>query len=120
MNLKRQAYNQCIIPVLTYASGTWTLTKNMENRIKITQRRMERAMLGIGLRDRKRNSWIRQQTGIEEDAIMALKRSKWRWRGHLAGTDDRWRTTFWKPTTGTRRRPRGRWKDELRGQMGEE
>jgi hypothetical protein len=98
------------------------MTKNMENKIKITQRKMERSMLGITLKDRKKNNWIRGQTNIQ-DAITYLKNSKWRWAGHLARrSDDRWsaKLTFWKPNTGKRKRgrPKERWSEELRRTAG--
>ena len=38
-------------------------------------------MLGIILRDRKRNTWIRQETG---DIINAIRKVKHRWAGHIA------------------------------------
>ena len=74
-------------------------------------------MLGITIRDKKRNTWIRQQTEVE-DVIAHIKLSKWRWAGHLARrSDGRWTklTTLWKPETGSRRRgrPHARWQDEL-------
>ena len=37
---------------------TWKLTKQAENSPRIAQRAMERAMLGITLRDRKKSTWI--------------------------------------------------------------
>jgi hypothetical protein len=117
LNLKKETYNQCILPVLSYAAETWTLTKKQEQKIQVTQRRMERIMLGITLKDKKRNTWIRQQTKIT-DALTYIKKSKWRWAGHIARREDgRWSklTTFWIPDTGQRKRgrPRERWKDEV-------
>ena len=40
-------------------------------------------MLGITLRDRKRNTWIRQETGVS-DIINAIRNAKHRWAGHIA------------------------------------
>ena len=62
--LKRKVMNQCVLPVLTYGSETWTLTNRMATKLKVTQRKMERIMLGITLRDKKRNEWIRNQTRV--------------------------------------------------------
>ena len=64
MCLKRKIYNSCIIPAMTYGCETWKLTKRSENQLRITQRAMERAMLGITLRNRKRSTWIREVTGV--------------------------------------------------------
>jgi len=55
-------YNQCVIPAMAYGCETWKLTKQTENLLRIAQRAMKRAMLGITLRDRKRSTWIREKT----------------------------------------------------------
>jgi hypothetical protein len=121
--LKRKVFNECIIPVLTYGSETWTLTKQMERKIQTTVRRMERIILGITLKDKKQNSWIRTQTKIT-DPIEYVKSSKWKWAGHLARrTDHRWttETTTWKPRGKRKRgRPRTRWTDEIAKVAGKE
>ncbi len=58
LSLKRKVCNLCILPVLTYGSETWRLTKELERELRSAQRGMERRMLGITRRDRKRASWI--------------------------------------------------------------
>ncbi|KAI8509970.1 hypothetical protein Bbelb_123980 [Branchiostoma belcheri] len=70
--------------------------------LRVAQRKMERIMLGITLRDRKRNSWIRLQTGVT-DIITAVNTAKHRWAGHVARLqDNRWtlRATEWTPGNG--------------------
>ena len=59
--LKRKVYNQCILPVITYGSETWCLTQRLERKLRTAQRSMERIMLGITLRDKKRATWIREK-----------------------------------------------------------
>ncbi|KAI8425160.1 hypothetical protein MSG28_006989 [Choristoneura fumiferana] len=49
----------CVLPVMTYGSETWALTMGLMRKLKVTQRAMERAMLGVSLRDRIRNDDIR-------------------------------------------------------------
>ena len=44
--LKRQVYDQCILPVVTYGAETWNLTKNLVLKIRSMQRAHERIMLG--------------------------------------------------------------------------
>jgi hypothetical protein len=44
-------------------------------------------MLGITVRDRKRDQWIRSKTGVQDIGHYA-KRSKWRWAGHIARCND--------------------------------
>ena len=41
MSLKRKAYNQCVIPTLSYGSQTWSLTKEIVNKLEVCQRAME-------------------------------------------------------------------------------
>ena len=63
----------------------------------VAQRKMERIMLGITLRDHKRNIWIRHQTGVN-DIIDVIKKEKHGWAGHMARfNDNRWtiRVTEW-------------------------
>lgn len=52
VNTKRKLFNICNLPVLTYGSQTWPITKNMMNKIATCQRAMERSMLGVKRRDR--------------------------------------------------------------------
>lgn len=56
------------------------LISNM-NRLRITQREMERAMLGVSLRDHKTNTWIRQKTRVTD---VIQKTLKWSFAVHLA------------------------------------
>ena len=62
--LKRKVFNQRVLPVLTNGCETWTLNTKAAQKLKFTQRSMERQMLNISLRDKKRNAWIRQQSKI--------------------------------------------------------
>ena len=116
--LKRKVYNQCILPVMTYGSETWGLISSLERKLRTAQRKMERIMLGISLRDRKRVTWIRERTKVE-DIVGNIKRKKWAWAGHvMRRTDNRWtvKVTEWQPRDGKRSkgRPNTRWRDEIR------
>ena len=62
--LTRKVFNQCVLPVLIYGCETWTPNTKVAQNLKVTQRSMERQMLNISLRDKKRNAWNRQQTKI--------------------------------------------------------
>ena len=122
MNTKRKVFNEYVLPVMMYGSETWALTTANKDLLLVAQRKMERIMLGITLRDRMRNTHIRHLTGVI-DIIDAIKSSKHRWAGHTARLrDNRWtiRTTEWTPREW--RRPRGRpavrWNDELRRHLG--
>ena len=119
MRHRRRLFDMCILPVLTYGSPTWSLTKKQQEKLKVTQRAMERRMLGVTRRDRLRNEEIRRRTQTKDVAIEAAN-LKWSWAGHLARrNDERWtlRATEWQPRHGTRNRgrPRRRWRDEFPG-----
>ncbi|CAH2238493.1 jg5674 [Pararge aegeria aegeria] len=70
-------------------------------RRRITQRAMERAMLGVSLRDQIRNEEIRRRTRVIDIAQQVAK-LKWNWAGHIARrTDGRWgsKELEWRPNT---------------------
>lgn len=117
-NLKTKLFNQNILPVLTYGAETWTLTKKNKEKLSKAQRAMERSMMGISLRDRKTNEWIRSITKVE-DVVEKILKQKWRWAGHVARLeDDRWTKMVvqWRPRLGkrTRGRPPMRWTDDIK------
>ena len=75
-------------------------------------------MFGITWRDRKRASWIREQTKVE-DMLSTIKKKMWTWAGHvMRQTDNRWtvRVIEWQPKDDKRRqdRQRTRWGDDIK------
>ena len=116
-------FDACILPVLTYGAETLPLTKASENKLRIAQRAMERSMLGISLRDKITNQWIRQQTKIV-DVMERISSLKWNWAGHIARmTNDRWTKTKtnmnWRPpTTRPMGRPPERWTNSIKRTAG--
>ena len=90
MKIKREVLNEYVISVMTYGSETWALTTAQVNALAVAQRKMERIMLGVTLRDRKHNTWIRQQTGVT-DITDTIKKSKHQLARHVARLqDNRW------------------------------
>ncbi|CAH2209422.1 jg21674, partial [Pararge aegeria aegeria] len=88
--LKTKVFEQCVFPLMNYVSETWTLTMGIIRSLRITQRAMERAMLGVSLRDQIRNEEIRRRTRVT-DIAQRLAKLKWKWDGHIAlKTDGRW------------------------------
>ena len=59
--LKRQVYNSCVLPAMTYGAETWTLTKQAQNKLAAAQTKMERSMLNITYKDRRTNIWVRER-----------------------------------------------------------
>ncbi|KAI8426769.1 hypothetical protein MSG28_014457 [Choristoneura fumiferana] len=66
--LKTRVFDQCVLPVTTYGAETWSLAVGLLERLRVTQRAMERAMLGVSLRDRIRNTEIRPRTKVTDIA----------------------------------------------------
>ena len=58
--------------------------------LKVAQRKMERAMLGVSLRDHVTNQDLRRRTGVK-DIVERMATLKWNWAGHTARmSDDKW------------------------------
>ena len=107
--LKRQVYDQCIIPMITYGAETLKL--------RTMQCAHERIMPNITWRDHEIAKWIRQQTKVR-DILETISKVKWMWTGHLMRRNDNgWTTklTTWQPRGYTRNRGRQktRWRDDL-------
>ncbi|PIK46507.1 endonuclease-reverse transcriptase [Apostichopus japonicus] len=118
-SLKKQVFNQCIIPVLSYGAETWTTTTKLEKKLRVTESAMERIMIGVTRRDRVTNQNLREKTNVQ-DIIKEIKVKKWRWAGHLARQhDNRWtkKITNWTPRIVSEERHAGRVED---GQMNSE
>ena len=99
MKIKRKIHNEYVLPVMVYGSEMWVLKKAHMELLSVAQRKIERIMLGITLRDHKRNTWIRHQTGVN-DIIDVIKKGIHGWAGHIAQfNDNRWtkRMTEWTP-----------------------
>ena len=116
-SLKRRVFDSCVLPVLTYGAEALALTKASENKLRVAQRAMERNMVGITLRDKITNQWIRQQTEVF-DAMDRIASLKWSYVGHIARrTDYRWTKAImnWRPpTTRPVSRPPERWTNGIK------
>ena len=112
ISLKKQVMDQCILPTMTYCCQTWSLNKQMTNKLRTTQRAMERNMLDLKLKDKIPCLVIRKRTKIID------MKQNWKWAGHIARLkDNRWtkRCTEWQPRRGkrSRGRPSSRWQDDM-------
>jgi hypothetical protein len=54
ISLKTEALEKCVITVLLYGCQTWSLTSKQRQMLQSCQRRMERKILGVSLKDRKK------------------------------------------------------------------
>ena len=90
MRLKGKAFNECILPVMTYGCETWSLSNSPARNNWSTQRKMERIMVGVTLEDRKSANWIRKQS-VLTDIIRNIRERKHRWAGHVTRrSDNKW------------------------------
>ena len=90
ISLKKQVMDQCILPAMTYGCQTWSLNKQMTNKLRTAQRAMERKMLDLKLKDKIPCSEIRKRTKIIKIIEYTLKQ-KWKWASHIARLkDNRW------------------------------
>ena len=92
VSLKRKVFkfNQCVLPAMTYGCQTWSLTKALVKKLETSQRDMERRMLNVKLKDRIRNTTIRQRTRVT-DIVQYVTNTKWKWAGHITRLkDNRW------------------------------
>ena len=96
---------------------TWSLSNTQLEKLVTIQRKIEKIMLGVTLKDRKSTNWIRKQNGVA-DIIRSIRESKHRWSANVARRhDNRWtiRVTEW--ISRGHKRPRGRpttrWCDDL-------
>ena len=115
IKLKRRLWNCCVLPAMLYGSETWTATQTEWARIEVAQHRMDRAMLGITLRDRKPIEWIRGVTRTKHVYMESMQRKR-NWARKIARMDGhRWpkKITEWRPRAFKRGRgrPRTRWRD---------
>ena len=114
--LKRQVYNSCVLPAMTYGAEIWTLNKQAQKKLAAAQTKMERSMLNVTYKDRKTNIWVRERTKVI-DIIKTVRKMKWSWAWHInCHKNDRWtsRVTTWRPYDKKRRqgRPAKRWSDD--------
>ena len=124
MPLKKRLFEGAVLPALIYASETWTLSKRLENRLAVAQRRWKRSMLGCSLLDRRTNEWVRDQTGLV-DAVRVCGERRWRWAARIASQDPgRWtRAVLEVHPRGPKRRrgrPAMRWRDDFVKTVGPE
>lgn len=115
--LKSDIFNSCLVPVMTYGSQTWSLTKQEAKVIKTTQNSLERSILQIRKKDKLKISVIKGKLSRNRNMYHEFRRKKWDWAGHLSRMKDfRWsyKVTNWFLKKGRKvGRQRVRWRDDL-------
>jgi hypothetical protein len=120
--LRAQLFNSTVLPAMIYGSETWSLTKADRMKLSVTERAIERRMIGVTRLDHVTNEQLRRQTQVK-DVVEEAEKAKLRWAGHLIRRDDgRWTraVTEWWPQEVTRPlgRPPTRWSDSIRKEIG--
>ncbi len=86
-------FNSCVITALTYGYQMWTLSKQLIKKLQSTQNTLERAMLGIELKQKIRLKKIKAKFKFNKNILHFIRRLKWDWAGHLGRLkDDHWTT----------------------------
>ena len=131
--LRLKLFEAVVAPVVLYGSACWTVTQRMAQRIRSTQRRMLRLILGSPRRPeeewadymKRTTHYIEELSGClgYESWDVVQRRRKFRFAGRVARScDDRWarRMLQWTPwfrlpSSFGRRvgRPTSRWLDDL-------
>ena len=83
IKLKMRLYRALILPIATYASETWVMTTDVENKLLVFEMRCLRSILGISIRDRFTNKNIRKWTETEHTIIDAIRTRRLKWFGHV-------------------------------------
>ena len=119
MKMQEVMYKMYLVPILTYASSTWTMGERDEHRIQAMKMKFLRSMAGKTQRDKIRNDNIRESLGIEKIQHQ-IERTRLRWFGHMKRMkEDRLpRIAFEKQLEG--KRPRGKPRKRWRGMIEED
>ena len=115
--IKRRLFNGAVLPALAYASETWSLTRRLENKLAVAQRKWERKMLGVTLLDHRTGEWLRDRTGLT-DVVRYCRERRWKWASRVASlSGTRWTRALleWHPRgpKRTQGRPAVRWRDDF-------
>ena len=120
--LKLRLYYALIVPIAIYASETWTLKVEDSRKLTVFENDCLRAMCGKTRIDRSRLVDIKNILGVKDDILNMIKRRRLNWFGHVSRReDDSYVKRVYKedfPGRRGRGRPRKRWSDQIRQEMG--
>ncbi len=87
IQIKGKVYKSMIRPVMMYGAEAWTLTRKEEELLERAEMRMLRWILGVSLRDRRRNEDIREVLGVA-CITDKVREARMRWYGHVMRRED--------------------------------
>ena len=81
--LKLRLYKALILPIATYGSETWTLTKQITQNLTVFEKNCLRAILEIKLPDRVPIATLWKKAGIQNPIENTIKKQRLTWFGHV-------------------------------------
>jgi hypothetical protein len=127
-NLKIRIYKTIILPVVLYGCETWSLTLREVHNLRVFENRVLRRIFGPK-RDEVTSKWRKLHNKELHDlysspsTIRIIKSRRMRWAGHVARMGEKrnaYRLLVGKPEgKGPLGRPRRRWVDNIRMDLGE-
>ena len=118
--IKGKVYKTMIRPVMIYGAEAWTLRKKEEELLERTEMRMLRWIMGVSLKDHRRNEDIRKTVGVA-NITDKVREARLRWYGHVRRREEHAsiRRIMEADVHGrrSRGRQRKRWIDVVNGDM---
>ena len=117
---KGRVYRSCVQSVMVYASETWAVMVEEEQRMERNENVMLRWMCGVTLRNKVPTVELRRRLGIE-GVVEVMRRGRLRWFVHVERKEvDDWVSAFRNlEVAGSRGRgrPKMTWRARLDGDM---
>lgn len=82
LKTKISVFNSVFVPILTFGSESWVLTKRQESLIQAVEMKYLRKVLGVTRMNKLRNSHIREQLKVQP-VLTTIENCQLRWYGHL-------------------------------------
>ena len=120
LNSKIQLMRSLVTSIFLYACDSWTLTAELERRIRAMEMRCYRKILYISYKDHVTNEEVRakiqEAIGPHEVLLTIVKRRKLQWYGHVSHSSGLTKTILQGTVKGGRRQggQRKRWEDNIR------
>ena len=117
---KYKLYKSLVISIFLYGCESWTLTADLEKRIKAFENKCHRKLLRISYVEHKTNDFVKtsilNKVGEQEPLLATVKRRKLMWFGHLNRHETLSTTILQGTVEGSRRRGRQKkcWLDNIK------
>ena len=83
MKVRRRVLDCYILPVLMYGCEAWTISKEIENRLRATEMWFLRRMLRISYLDRVRNEEVLERAGTRRSLVKEPRKRQAAFFGHV-------------------------------------